>query len=217
MRLRVAAFALLASLFTAAPAKASTQFTFVNGGSTTAFGFYVGPYNGLRGTSPGTAVVLNCVDFFNVVRNGDVWQANLTSLATGVGIGTNTRSGSLSAYRQAAWLTTQYAANPGQTAAIQATIWRAMPGSANLPANVVASNAPFWSNAAVSAQSTFNASGFYVVTDVNFRTAGSIQEFIIYDPTLDQPVVATPEPRSLVLLATGFIGLLGVSVRRRKG
>src|SRR4051812_9285645 len=128
MRLRTAALALLATTLSAAPAKAATQFTFVNGGSAIAFGFYVGPYNGREGPPPGVPVTLNCVDFFHEITNGWSWSANVTSLATGVGIATNTRFGDLGAYREAAWLSTQYAANPGETANIQATIWNLFSG-----------------------------------------------------------------------------------------
>lgn len=236
MRLRIAAIALLATTLSTASAHASTLFTFTNGGSTIAFGFYVGPYNGVQGSPPGTAVTLNCVDFFHEVTNGQQWQANLTSLATGVGVGTNTRSASLAAYRQAAWLTTQYAANPGQTANIQATIWGLFPGNPTPPA---ASNAPFWYNASLS-HAGDASNGFFVVTDVThaFGANGgtcrnaqgvlvtygpgaddpcSVQEFIIYDPNAEElAVVASPEPASLVLMGTGFIGLAGASIRRRK-
>ena len=236
MRSRIAAIALLATTLSSAPAHASTLFTFTNGGSTIAFGFYVGPYNGVQGAPPGVPVTLNCVDFFHEVTNGQQWQANLTSLATGAGVGTNTRSASLAAYRQAAWLTTQYAANPGQTANIQATIWGLFPGNPTPPA---ASNAPFWYNASLS-HAGDASTGFYVVTDVThaFGANGgtcrnaqgvlvsyapgaddpcSVQEFIIYDPNAEElAVVASPEPASLVLMGTGFIGLAGASIRRRK-
>ena len=209
-RSSLAVVALGLSLFSAAPAQASEQFTFVNGGSIVAFGFYVGRYNGLRGTSPGAPVILNCVDFFHEVRNGDTWNANVSSLGSGLGIGSNTRSTSLEAYREAAWLTTQYATHASETANIQATIWGLFPGTPALPSNVVTTNGSFWRDAAIAAQPSFDANGFYVVTDVNKANAASIQEFNIRD------VTSTPEPGTLVLLSTGIMGLSAARFRRKK-
>ena len=200
-RSHVAALALFASSAFAVPARASEQFTFVNGGNIVAFGFYVGRYNGLRGASPGAPVILNCVDFFHEVRNGDTWQANVTSLGSGLGVGSNTRSTSLEAYREAAWLTAQYATHVNETANIQATIWGLFPGAPALPSNVVTTNGTYWRDAAVAAQPGFDAKGFYVITDVNKADPNSIQEFITRDVTV------TPEPGTLILMSTGLVGI----------
>ena len=222
MRSRIAALALTLSLGVAAPASASTQFTFVNGGSVTAFGYYVGQYNGLEGAPVNAAVVLNCVDFFHHIQNGDVWQANLTSLGSSAGIGTTTRFNNLALYRQAAYLTTQYATAPTSAIGdIQATIWNLFTGSSTPPSPS--------SNVWLTAAQTYvaaNTSGttyqnFWVVTDVNAHLANgadnpnSVQEFIIYDDTFNPNVVPTPEPATLMLVATGIVGFAGVRIRRR--
>src|SRR5260370_666739 len=84
-------------------------FTGVNGVAD--FGYYVGPY---YGTISGDPVTLYCNDFANDVSFGESWLANLTPL-DGTGDLSHTRYGglpnALTLYREAAWLTTQYAGN----------------------------------------------------------------------------------------------------------
>lgn len=224
MRTRIAALALTLSLGFAAPASASTQFKFTSTGSVTAFGYYVGQYGGYEYAPVNGNVVLNCVDFFHHIAIGQIWNANVTSLSSNTGIGTATRFNNLTAYRQAAWLTTQYATAPNSSTVgdIQATIWRLFPGSPTPPAP--SSNA--WL-AASQAYVTANTNGstyanFYVVTDVNAHLANgsdnpnSVQEFIIYDDKFNPNVTPTPEPATMMLVATGLVGFAGVRLRRRK-
>ena len=77
MRFRQTALATLAAAFClASPVRAQTHFTFVNGGTVSAFGYLVGPYNGLVGTGAGAqSVTLNCVDYFHHVTTGQQWDA----------------------------------------------------------------------------------------------------------------------------------------------
>jgi hypothetical protein len=215
MRTRIAALALTLSLGIAAPASASTQFTFLNPGTVTAFGYFVGPYNGFQGAPANANVLLNCVDFFHHIANGDVWQANLTSLGSSSGIGTVTRFNNLTAYRQAAWLSTQFSttSNPATIGDIQATIWNLFSGPTTPPQP--STNAWLLASQAYVAANTNGSTyqNFWVVTDVNAHLANgdddpnSKQEFII---------VPTPEPATMLLVATGLAGLASVRIRRRK-
>jgi hypothetical protein len=193
---------LLAASFVAAPLRAQTPFTLVDGGPVSAFGYQVGPYTGLMGTgSDAQSLFLYCVDVAHTSVPGETWNANLTDLGTGIGIGTNTRFGDLTLYRQAAWLTTQYALHPDATADIQATIWNlfgAVPG--------VTPSSDYWFVQAVTNYASMDYSGFLVATDVNKDLAVSAQEVI----------VVTPEPATAALLATGMFVLLGTAARQRQ-
>jgi hypothetical protein len=191
---------LVAASLVAAPLRAQTAFTLVDGGPVSAFGYQVGPYDGIMGSgSSAQSLFLYCVDVAHTSVPGEEWTANLTSLGTGIGIGTNTRSADLARYRQAAWLTTQYALHPEATADIQATIWNLFG-----PVAGVTPSSDYWFVQAMTNYASLDYSGFVVVTDVNKDLAASAQEVI----------VVTPEPASAALLATGLFLVVAVAGRR---
>jgi hypothetical protein len=169
-----------------------------------AFGYYVGPY---YGTINGEPVTLYCVDFANDVYPGETWQANLTPIDGSSDL-SNTRYGgavglpdALTLYQEAAWLATQYAANPGAVGDIQATIWQLFDPSAPAPSS------DYWLLQAEANYTSLDAGIWDVVTNEGPLTAtGQVQEFLV-----DAPV---PEPTSLVLFGT--VAFLACALLRRR-
>jgi len=184
-------------------------FTGVNGANDGQY--YVSPYSG---TMNGQSVTLFCDDITNGVTFGQQWWANVTNLATAVNTNdfSQTRYGSVTgsavltnpalAYQEAAWLTTQFASNPGDLVNLQYALWDIMnPGSRG------ADNLDVQNLLLLASQNygTINLNNFEVVTNVApLALTGQVQEFI----------VQTPEPGTLALLICGMLAVCAGLLRR---
>jgi hypothetical protein len=208
------------------------------------YGYYMSPYGGTVGSEKNLR--LNCVDFFHDAVLNQPWtvfKTHLGAMAAAVAGGNlamlaYTRDGAnglytameaVNIYKQVAWLTDQYATNPGasstRTSAIQTAIWAI---ANNRPANAFTSlnqyigttstsstsdlTTGYWIGQAQSQyliQSASYYDKFYILTDQNFKTAtdGGHQEFIYS---------STPEPGTLTLIGTGVAALAARARRRKK-
>ena len=200
--------------FAYADGTVSMEFTGVNGVHDSQY--YVSPY---YGTMNGSSVVLFCDDIKNDVSLWETWTANVTNLGTAVntpGGFANTRYGGLSgssvysdptkAYEEVAWLTTQFANNPGDYVSLQYAIWDIMnPGSEPTTYGDVQT----WLNDAAADYQNIDPYHFEIVTNVGplcLTGPGQVQEFI----------VQTPEPGTLALLLCGLLALAAFTISRAR-
>lgn len=166
----------------------------------------IDPYKAYIGGST-TPTLIWCVDPDHGVSPGQKWTANISTIGGGLG---NTYLGAAgaTAYGAMAWLITQFqsATTTIQKQELQAAIWEIAEGAPGSTGDFSVNNV---SSAFINAVATdvTNAdnnaltSGFEILTD----TQGQVQEYI----------VLTPEPSTLLLLGTGLLVFVLLSRSKR--
>jgi len=146
-----------------------------------------------------------CDDYYHDGTPGDIWMAYLTDLGTGNLATLRFASSGLVAYEEAGWILLQTrVTSPPQWADMNFAVWHIF--NPTVPIDSAAQN---WINLAVQEAQM----GFFGV-DFNYVMIGTPVD-IHAPPTGDQEFMwITPEPGSLILLASGALGL--ASVLRRK-
>jgi hypothetical protein len=214
----VLAALLLITPLAQADSTTTIQFTGVNGANNGVY--YVSPYTGTLnyGTSSAQTVVLFCDDINNEVSMNQVWNANVTSLASGNLSNTRYGNGSVNPnlggmnpqilYEEAAWLVTQFSSHSGDYVSLQYALWDLMtPGAeptnfANADGTTVAQ----WLALAAANYGQINPASFVIATNTGtLAYTGQVQEFI----------VQTPEPAIGVLLLFGVVSMF-IILRRSK-
>jgi hypothetical protein len=195
------------------------QFTGVNGANDGYY--YVSPYTGTMnyGTSNAHTVGLFCDDINNDVSIGQVWTANVTSLASGNL--SNTRYGSstnpnysnptaaLMLYEQGAWLVSQFGSHTSDYVSLQYALWDLMSPGAE-PTNYSATDGikvSQWLTWAAANYNQINPANFEIITNVGpLQYKGQVQEFI----------VQTPEPATVVLVLFGIGAMFLLALKRQR-
>ncbi len=214
MKLSRVFWVLAAVMILTPPAQADStttmKLTGVNGANNGVY--YVSPFSGIMnyGTPSAQTVVLFCDDINNEGSLNQIWNANVTSLASGNFSNTRYGNGSVNPhlgsmnpqtlYEEAAWLVTQFASHPGDYVSLQYALWDLMtPGAEptnffNADGTTVAQ----WLALAAANYGQINPANFVIITNTGtLAYTGQVQEFI----------VQTPEPATAVLLLMGIVSM----------
>jgi hypothetical protein len=211
------------------PETTSLRMTGVNGRSSN--GVYVGPYQAVLGSVPGTpAIDIFCVDYLNHSYIGQTETAVMTNLSgnsdlshTRIGSSTSliingTGYSALDRYRMAALLTDQFALTASTTPPAQLSqewgnihraIWNITAGpNSGVPSAGSDGWVAWVTNWYNSNGADYDWSRYIVLSDATMRPGapmlGGMQEFI----------TTTPEPEALLLMGTGLLVLLGFARTR---
>jgi len=203
----------------------------VSPGSNPAGYYYVSPYTAqVKGT--GQVLTLYCIDFNHEVAPPLEWNANLQSFEFAnvgnmqYGIGAASLPPIWLKYEAAAWLITQLSSpantnNLYQQDIYQYAAWQVFLYPSNASTFLGSENAAGGSTFVTQVNNAYNDAfnavkngyvpvGWDVVTPDPAGTPGSTQEFLTPDPP-----APTPEPASLILLATVF-GAVVLVVKKYK-
>jgi hypothetical protein len=213
--------ALLLALTPFAHADGTTtmQFTGVNGANDGVY--YVSPYTGTMnyGTSNAQTVALFCDDINNEVSFGQIWNANVTSIASGNFSNTRYGNGSvnpelgltnpLNLYEEGAWLVSQFGSHPSDYVSLQYALWDLMSPGAE-PTSYAGTDGiqvSQWLTGAAANYGQTNPANFEIITNVGpLSYKGQVQEFI----------VQTPEPATVVLLLIGVGAMFLLAFKRQQ-
>jgi len=215
----VSAALLLMTPLAHADSTTTLEFTGVNGANNGVY--YVSPYTGKLnyGTSNAQTVVLFCDDINNEVSMNQVWNANVTSLASGNFSNTRYGNGSVNPnlggmspqilYEEAAWLVTQFSSHSADYVSLQYALWDLMtPGAEPTNfANVDGTTVAQWLALAGANYGQIDPASFVIATNTGtLAYRGQVQEFI----------VQTPEPATGVLLLFGVVSMFLLFRRNRQ-